>query len=338
MAHYHPDIDVQTIVAGKFRRYHSVPVWQQMLHFRTIGFPNVVDFIKTILGIVQSITKLIIWRPDVVFTKGGFVCLPVGIAAKSLGIPLAIHESDAHSGLTNRILARWATVIGTGAPTENYAFPARKTHYIGIPIILPEQQRSARAKAAKRQNLGFSSERPLVVVTGGGLGAQRINDAVVTIAPSLAKHCNVLLVSGTLQYDEIKKATAAIDAGTFILRPYVEGLVDILAVADVVVSRAGATTLLELAALAKPTVLIPNGRLTGGHQLKNAAVYDKKEAVVMIDEDALQTEPELLEKAIVKIAQNESMQKKLSESIAQFAKPYAAKDMAHLVIAAAKKR
>ena len=73
MAHYHPDLKVETIVAGKFRRYHKLPLWQQLVHFRTIGFPNLVDFVKTIVGTVESIYKLLRWRPDVVFTKGGCV-------------------------------------------------------------------------------------------------------------------------------------------------------------------------------------------------------------------------------------------------------------------------
>ena len=83
-------------------------------------------------GFVQSLVKLLIWRPDVVFTKGGFVCLPVGLSAKILGIPLVIHDSDAHPGLTNRILAKWAKSIGTGAPLKHYPYPAAITRYVGI--------------------------------------------------------------------------------------------------------------------------------------------------------------------------------------------------------------
>ena len=195
MAHYHPDLKVETIVAGKFRRYHKLPLWQQLVHFRTIGFPNLVDFVKTIVGTVESIYKLLRWRPDVVFTKGGFVCLPVGVAANVLNIPLAIHESDAHSGLTNRILSRWAKVIATGSPIENYKFPKAKTHYIGIPIEANLRPLTDRERTKRKEKLGFEPSKPLVVVTGGGLGAQRINDAVMANINGLLSLSSLLLVS-----------------------------------------------------------------------------------------------------------------------------------------------
>jgi len=84
---------------------------------------NIVDFFKVVGGFFQSLYKLVVWRPDIVFTKGGYVCLPVGIAAHVLRIPLVIHDSDAHPGLTNRILSQWATAIATGAPLEYYQYP-----------------------------------------------------------------------------------------------------------------------------------------------------------------------------------------------------------------------
>lgn len=337
MHHYHPGLRVETITAGKFRRYHTLPVWQQIVHFRSIGWPNLVDIFKTIAGLVESLYKLFRWRPDVVFTKGGFVCLPVGIAARLMKIPLAIHESDAHSGLTNRILARWADVIGTGTPLENYSYPKEKAHYIGIPITTHVPASSEAKRRAYKKKLGIEMDKPLVVVTGGGLGAQRINDAVASSLPELVKFTTVFLVCGSGQYDELKEATKAIDSTHFILKPYVEGLVDVLAVADVVVSRAGATTLLELAALARPTVLVPNARLTGGHQLKNAAVYAKKKAVVLLDEDELLARPELLKEALQAILSDKKEQTRLSTAIHHFAKPYAAKEMAHLILSVAKK-
>lgn len=338
MAHYHPDLKVETIVAGKFRRYHKLPLWQQLVHFRTIGFPNLVDFVKTIVGTVESIYKLLRWRPDVVFTKGGFVCLPVGVAANVLNIPLAIHESDAHSGLTNRILSRWAKVIATGSPIENYKFPKAKTHYIGIPIEANLRPLTDRERTKRKEKLGFEPSKPLVVVTGGGLGAQRINDAVMANINGLLSLSSLLLVSGAGQYDELKEHAKAYPTQAFQLISYVEGLTDILAAADVVVSRAGATTLLELAALGKPTVLIPNARLTGGHQLKNAEVYEKKRAVVLLDEDRLAADAHLLVNAVDSVLTDTQEQKRLAEAIHLFAKPHAAKEMAHLILGVCTKR
>ena len=110
MYHFDPSIKVDTVTSGKLRRYHHLSVFQQLLKFRTIVLPNIIDMVKVLVGLIESILKLIAWRPDVVFTKGGFVCLPIGMATKLLRIPLVIHDSDAHPCLTNRILARFATL------------------------------------------------------------------------------------------------------------------------------------------------------------------------------------------------------------------------------------
>lgn len=338
MEHYHPGLMVETISAGKFRRYHTMSIWQQLANFRTIGLPNLIDIVKIAVGTVQSLYKLLRWRPDVVFTKGGYVCLPVGAAAHVLGIPLAIHESDAHTGLANRVLSRWADVIATGTPVKNYRFPKAKTHYIGIPIAANITPLSAEKRSAAKKALGFSSSKPLVVITGGGLGAKRINDTVVAVIDDLVELANVLLVSGEGQYSELKEKTQHVDSSRFQLKPYVEGLVDVLATADVVVSRAGATTLLELAALAKPTILIPNARLTGGHQLKNAKVYEENHAVVSLDEDRLVAAPRELVDALNVLLINKTEQDRLSKAMYQFAKPYAAKDMAHLILSIATRK
>ena len=338
MLHYHPDLKIETIIAGKFRRYHKLPVWQQIMNFHTIGFPNFIDFIKTILGTIQSFYKLLVWRPDVVFTKGGFVCLPVGVAAHFLRIPLAIHESDAHSGLTNRILSRWADVIATGTAVANYSYPREITHYIGIPIEDNLKPLDERERKFRKRKLGFDDKKPLVIVTGGGLGAKCINDATVAAASDIVGQANLLLVSGTLQFDELKERTKALRNESFQLKSYVEGLADVLACADIVVSRAGATTLLELAALAMPTILIPNAHLTGGHQVKNAKAYESKKAVVLVDEDLLGDDPQILSDTINNLISDTRELQRLASAIHQFAKPYAAKEMAHLILSAAKKR
>ena len=99
-------IRVETIASGKLRRYYHLTLLQHIL-WPSLMWSNLVDVFKVLGGFFQSLVKLILWRPDVVFTKGGYVCLPVGMAAKVLGIPLVIHDSDAHPGLTNRVLSRW---------------------------------------------------------------------------------------------------------------------------------------------------------------------------------------------------------------------------------------
>lgn len=271
-----------------------------------------------------------------VFTKGGYVCLPVGLAAKILGIPLVIHDSDAHPGLTNSILSKWATSIATGAPLEYYSYPKTKSRYVGIPISSEFHPFSSSEKQAARELWGINTTRPLIVVTGGGLGAQRINDVVVTTLTDLLKLGSVVLVAGTGQYDELRSITPPNDEH-FQLHAFVSrGMADLLGAADVVVTRAGATTILELAALAKPTILIPNGKLTGGHQLKNAAVYADAHAVAIVDERTMTDEPIVLARAIDIILTEVNESDVMAKKFSAFARPRAASDMADMILDAAK--
>jgi UDP-N-acetylglucosamine--N-acetylmuramyl-(pentapeptide) pyrophosphoryl-undecaprenol N-acetylglucosamine transferase len=299
---------------------------------------NVVDMFLAGAGFVQSIVKLLSWRPDVVFTKGGFVCLPVGAAAKLLGIPLVIHDSDAHPGLTNRILSRWAAQIATGAPSEYYPYPKARSHYIGIPVSAEFRPFSDKEKYLARSDLGIADvKKPLVVVTGGGLGAKRINDAMVMIGEALLKKASVIHISGAWQYESLQHKVP--QSPDYQLLSFVDhDMAKILGAADVVVTRAGATTMLELAALAMPTIIIPNGQLTGGHQLKNAKVYEDADAAMVIAEEALLKDPRILLLAIERLLQNAKLSADFSTALHTFAKPAAAVAMSEIILKTARKR
>jgi len=325
-------IPVHTIAAGKFRRYHHLTVFQQ-LTWPSLVLQNIGDAFKVGVGFVQSFFKLIIWRPDVVFTKGGYVCLPVGLAAHILRIPLVIHDSDAHPGLTNRVLSKWAKAIGTGAPLEYYPYPAGKTKYVGIPISSDFHPYTTTEQIAAKKEWGVVTERPLIVVTGGGLGASRINEVVAETLHSLQRLGSVILVAGAGQYDELRPLVPA-DNEHFQLYPFVTNMNSLLGAADIVVTRAGATTILELAALEKPTILIPNGKLTGGHQLKNAAVYEKAGAVTVLDENLLDADKKLLAAEITLLLSEPEQSRAMARRFKAFSKPDAAKDMAEMILRA----
>jgi UDP-N-acetylglucosamine--N-acetylmuramyl-(pentapeptide) pyrophosphoryl-undecaprenol N-acetylglucosamine transferase len=336
MKHFDASIPVQTILSGKLRRYHNLPLWRQLLRPVTIVGPNIRDGFLVICGFVQSYIKMLLWRPDVVFTKGGYVCLPVGLAARILKIPLVIHDSDAHPGLTNRVLAKWATAIATGAPLKHYPYNKEISHYIGIPIAETFVPFSESDRLAMKQELGFNPNDPLVVVTGGGLGARRMNDAVAKRLDQLLAITSIALISGADQYDELR-ATTPQDDPRYQLHAFISnGMAQLLGAADVVVTRAGATTILELAALARPTVLVPNGYLTGGHQLKNAAAYAESGAVEVIDEHELDANPQLLVDTLSSLLINPVRLKQMSKLFHTFAKPNAAKVMAEIILDAVK--
>jgi UDP-N-acetylglucosamine--N-acetylmuramyl-(pentapeptide) pyrophosphoryl-undecaprenol N-acetylglucosamine transferase len=333
MHHFDTSIRISTIIAGKLRRYNHLTVMQQLLWPRLVLL-NLRDSFLVAIGIFQSIVKLIVWRPDVVFTKGGYVCLPVGLAARFLRIPLVIHDSDAHPGLTNRILARFATSIATGAPLEYYTYPKAISRYIGIPIDPVFAPHTVEQQSEAKREWGIRDDKPLIVITGGGLGAQRINETVAETLHELRKLASVVLVSGAGQYDELRAFMPPND-DTFQLHPFITDMPVLLTAADVVVTRAGMTIILELAALEKPTILIPNAKLTGGHQVKNANVYVEKDAVVVVKEEEMMLHRELLVQAVCSVLSDPHQAQKMAQNLATFAKPHAAKDMAAMIMAAA---
>ena len=327
------EVKVKRLSAGKFRRYHRISWWRQLLDIGTV-LQNVRDLFYTFYGVLQSLVLLWRFKPDVVFTKGGFVCVPLGFAAHLLRIPLVIHDSDAHPGLANRILARWATSIGTGSPLEDYNYPKGRAHYVGIPVNRTFRPVTGREQQKLKDLCGLhDTKKPLVVVTGGGLGARNINRAIVAIAPKLLEKAAIVHITGDATYQEtIERAPEHVD---YIVKPFIStGLAPLFGAADVVVSRAGATTMQELAAMAKAVVLVPNPLLTGGHQLKNAAVYDKAGAVMVVDEDRLVVNPLLLQKAIGQLIGDAGKRERLGKRLHDFARPDAAVDMAALIVEA----
>ena len=161
------DLRIRKVVAGKFRRYTNFTFMAYLQHF-DIVLKNIRDIFKNIFGFFQSLFRLIKNRPDAIFFKGGYVCLPVGAAAKLLKIPYVIHDSDAAPGLTNRLLAKKAKKVATGMPLEYYSYPAEKAEWTGIPTSDEFRPVTSAKQKSLKKELGFDPEKPLLVVTGGG--------------------------------------------------------------------------------------------------------------------------------------------------------------------------
>lgn len=329
------DVPVSVVVSGKLRRYSNLKLRDHMRHFVKTYLRNIWDFLKVIVGFWQSFFKLIFWRPNVVFAKGGYVCLPVGLAAHILRIPLVIHDSDSHPGLTNRILARYAAQIGTGAPTEFYpSYPKSRTKYIGVPIRADfKRLKPVEIRDAKKQ-FDFDPERPLVVATGGGLGAEAINDAMTAIAPQLIEKSQAMLITGRTKYDKAVAGASKLD--DFKIVPFVsQDMTKLLGAADVVVSRASATTIAELAAVHAAVILVPSPYLANAHQMKNAQIYSDAGAVITLDEREFGDDAPQLLAAIERILNDNKFRESLCDNLSKFARPNALNDMADMIQEAA---
>ncbi len=240
-----------TIQTGKLRRYFS---WQ-----------NFLDIFRLVLGVFQAILILFRKRPDLVFSKGGFVSVPVAFAAWLLRIPVVSHESDLTPGLANRMIKPFCRLIF-------YCFPETERYLTGVRAVaagIPVRDQLLHGSASEGRNLcGFeNSDKPTVLVMGGSSGAERINSCLLPLLPELVQNWQVIHLTG-------KGKSIAFTDSSYRSFEYVnEGLEHLFALADLVVTRAGANSLFELKALAKPMLLIPLEIASRGDQVDNAKSF-----------------------------------------------------------------
>ncbi|HAC56359.1 TPA: hypothetical protein DCF80_02560 [Candidatus Saccharibacteria bacterium] len=335
MNHATVSVPVHVIHAGKLRRYYGVPLWKQLLDIPTV-LKNIRDVFLIGIGFVESLWLLARSKPDVVFAKGGYVCLPLGYAARALGIPLVIHDSDTRPGLTNRQLGRFANAIATGSPLDNYDYPEDRSVYTGVPIDKAFHPFTREEQQKAKHVLGFTDlKKPLVVFVGGGLGAESINSGVLTSAQRLLNRGFLLYhVTGKKHYSAVK--SSAVKHAEYMVVDFVyKDMVTVLGAADIVVSRGSATFLQELAALGKPTIIVPASHL--GDQVKNARVYEEASAAVVLDDASVQEGDALLQ-AITELWREESTRQAMAKRFRTFAKDDAATVVAELVLKAGKGR
>jgi UDP-N-acetylglucosamine--N-acetylmuramyl-(pentapeptide) pyrophosphoryl-undecaprenol N-acetylglucosamine transferase len=334
----HPAIDaVYAVQAGKFRRYHGEG-FKQLLDVPTM-LKNLRDAFRVISGTFQSRKLLKTISPDVIFVKGGFVGVPVGLAAANLHIPFVTHDSDAIPGLANRIIARWASMHAVALPKEVYAYPADKTVTVGVPVASSFKLVNAAQKEAFRRELGMAPEAKLLFIIGGGLGAQRVNLAVAEAMPHLLHEFRDLQVVhgvGRANEETIQKlyttALSSAEQGRVVVKGYFDNVYLYSGAADVIITRAGATNLAEFAVQGKPCIVVPNPLLTGGHQLENARYLEEKHAAVVVTEYELQENPNVLAARVSALLKDDARCKELAANLSTFAEPDAAKKLAQVLI------
>lgn len=323
-------IEFVSIKAGKFRRMHATRVIQQIFNPATLGL-NARDSLRLVSGIYQSIGIIRRFKPDAIFIKGGFVGLPLGIAAGWLRVPFVIHESDLVPGLANRVLARRAAKVAVGFPAEQYAnFAQNKLVYTGNPV----RQELLNADVAKaKKHFGFKTSLPVVLVTGGSQGARAINNAIIKALPQLAQNFQIIHQTGEGEIEAVKFQVGRLNIQHPERYRPVAFLADDMALAyaaaDVVIARAGANTISELALLDKPTILIPNAAMAG-HQVANAQLLARAGAVRVIGEDRLT--PALLHRELTSIIGSAEEREYLVKHLAGFAVADAADRLAEELI------
>jgi UDP-N-acetylglucosamine--N-acetylmuramyl-(pentapeptide) pyrophosphoryl-undecaprenol N-acetylglucosamine transferase len=334
-----PNIDeVHLVRAGKFRRYHGEG-WKQFLDVPTM-FKNIRDTVYVLIGTWQSRRFLKNLKPEVIFVKGGFVGVPVGLAAASLHLPYITHDSDAIPGLANRIIARWARWHAVALPKEIYAYPADKTVTTGIPLQANFVPVTAERQKTYRQEIDIPEKAKLLFIIGGGLGATRVNTAVSEAVPHVLldhRDLYVIHVAGRANTEAVQArynelASLAMEQGRVRVMGYIDDVYRYSGAADIIICRAGATNLAEFALQGKACIIVPNPFLTGGHQLKNAQLLADKQAVIALDEAQLLADPNRLAKQLDQLLPDTKLQAELARNFAAFAKPKATVELADLIL------
>ena len=258
------DVPYYGISTGKFRRYFDLK--------------NLSDPFRVLKGYSQALKILKELKPDIIFSKGGFVSVPVVRAAASLKIPCIIHESDMTPGLANKLCIPVATKVCCNFPETIKYVPAGKAVLTGSPIRTELTQGS---KLAALELCGFTANKPVVMVIGGSQGATSVNVMVREALPKLLEDFQVVHICGKDKVDNLMLTVPGYKQFEYLK----SDLKDVFAMADVVVSRAGANAICELLALKKPNLLIPLQAGSRGDQILNARSFEEQGFSMTVRED-----------------------------------------------------
>lgn len=262
------------IATGKLRRYFSLQ--------------NFTDPFRVLKGMNEAKKLVKILKPDVIFSKGGFVSVPVVLSGKRCHVPVIIHESDMTPGLANKLSLSAATKVCCNFPETLDLLPNGKALLTGSPI---RQELLSGDKFKAREVLEFTSDKPVILVVGGSLGAVAVNNAVRSILPELLKSYQVIHLCGRSKLDESLKGLKGYAQFEYVK----EELKDFFSLTDIVISRAGANAICELLALHKPNLLIPlSAHASRGDQILNARSFERQGFSIVLEEETL-TDKSLLE-------------------------------------------
>ncbi|MFM2340003.1 MAG: hypothetical protein RLZZ360_639 [Candidatus Parcubacteria bacterium] len=305
--------------AGKVRRYFALE--------------NFIDIFRTIGGIFTAWYKLFVIYPDVVFSKGGYTSVPILLMARFYRIPVVIHESDSKPGRASNLAKKFARYIGIAYASAATYFPPEKTALVGIPIRksvqVPHQN--------PHEFLGVPKNRPIIFVTGGSLGAIRINNFILNSLLQLLPHYTVFHQTGPTEEKVVIQTSQALVSDKSLLEHYfVKGTMDaetmsaLFEAASLIITRAGSTTLFEIALHGTPAIVIPIPEEISHDQRSNAYAYARSGAATVMEEGNLT--PYLLTSEIEAIMKDPVRYETMSKAARTFATPHAAAQIASVLI------
>ncbi len=304
---------------------HGVPFihvpgegWPRKNSLRRVGVA-----VKTVFGLVRAAWAIARIRPDFVVGVGGYVSLPVVFAAQLLGRKTVIHEQNKRLGMANRLLARRASLIFLSYEDTIGAYPKNKARVVGNPVRAGFVAPPSAAEA--RQRFGLAEGVPVVLVSGGSQGARTLNQAMAGVVNAFeANETQFIWMTGQSGYDAACAAANGARATVKVL-PFIEDMVGASAAADVLVGRAGASSLAEIAVLGKPSILIPFPFATDNHQEHNARAFEAAGASVVMLDGACTAES--LTGLIRELVSSRGRLQKMGEAALTLARPEAAREI-----------
>ena len=289
------------------------------------------DISGFIFGIFQSLVIVYDFKPDVVFCKGGYASLPVAVAAWIWRKKIIVHESDSIIGLANRFCTNFAKTVAVGFPIENYPEELRaKMVFTGNPV---HRELLTLRGESKKSILHLDVKTPTVLITGGSQGARAINNAVFEALEKILNKYQLIHQIGSLDYNAAKAKLEALPdklKKNYQIFEFSSDMPRLMHFADLVISRAGASTFSELAVLGKPSILIPLPNSAADHQRRNAKTLEKEGAIILLDQNDL--DGNSLVSKIKKVLADKKLSKDLSTNISRLAKPKAASEIADLIL------
>ena len=273
--------------------------------------------IQLLIGCIQSVIELKKVRPDIVFTAGGYVSVPVIIMARLMGIATWVHQLDIVPGLANKLMAPFADQITVTWSDSLEAFSKKKTTVVGG-VMRHALLHGDRSAACDRY--GLDKDKLILLVVGGGTGALSINQTMEAIGPDLLNKIQIVHLTGK---SKMTQRLESMGEGYLALEFLGLGMKDAFAMADLVVARAGMGTIIELCALKKPTIFIP---LHNTDQLANAKMVQERGAAEVLWE----VNPQILKQAIEKLMENDERRKRLSYRISALFSAFGAKDIVRM--------